>query len=182
MKWRRKWRKKIRKSWGEGKRMAAGGPASLLLAGGREWKLGAQACPGTLTFIPAKSAHAHSLPPKRLSSARRWAGAGAAPCWELLKWLSNPPKQGPGELGDLTLLSWQRSGASDLSVNKLQVNPPTTTTRFMLLLPKDRVMSNSKVPSSLEPCLTPDSPFPGPSAVLLLLGDGLMPPAFPHRT
>lgn len=93
---------------GEGKRLAAGGPASLLLAGGREWKLGAQACPGTLTFIPAKSTHTHSLPPKRLSSARRWAGVGAAPCWELLKWLSNPPKQGPGELGDLTLLSWQR--------------------------------------------------------------------------
>lgn len=46
-------KKEVKNEWGElgeGKKLAAGGPASpLALAGGREWKLGAAACPGTLT-------------------------------------------------------------------------------------------------------------------------------------
>lgn len=58
--------KKEQGELGEGKKLAAGGPASLLaLAGGREWKLGATTCAGTLihsckvsscTFSPTQEA------------------------------------------------------------------------------------------------------------------------------
>lgn len=74
--------------------------------GGREWKLGAAACPWDPDISSSKVSLCGFLSPKGLSTERRWPGAGAAPWWGLQKWLSalclalNAPLLGTGELED----------------------------------------------------------------------------------
>lgn len=100
--------------------MAAGHPASPT---GRREGVGAggSSLPRDPS-IPVKSAHAHFLPSRRLSTARRWAEAGAARLLGTAERPSNPPKMRTRGAERPHSPQLAEVWASNLSVNRCQGN------------------------------------------------------------
>lgn len=158
------------------KRLAAGGSASPPLEGGREWKLGAQAYPGTLVFI-LQSQLTPILSHLRAQHDKKMGRSWGCPLLGAVEVALKSPKTRAREAGS-SHPQLAEVGASDLSVNKPQVNQAHDQIYGSSPKGQSHVKFKSSLLSGALPD-PPDSPGPGPPAVLLLPGDRLMPPASP---